>query len=266
MSVPQVPVPDYVVKGEGQPALVFLHGLGGNKHYFRDTIDVFAARHCCIAWSMPGYAESAPSGEVTFESLADSAIAMLDDAGIERAVFIGHSAGGMVAQELWARAPERIAGLVLVGTVSAFTRDERFVRGFLDSRLAPIEAGQTPAEIAPDVIGALVAQPLPAHVMAHACACMGSIEADAYAAMVRCLTTFDRSEQLPGISVPTLLISGSADKTAPSKAMARMAELIPGAQHVDIEGAGHLIDLECPERFRSALGDYLGEHSGRELA
>jgi 3-oxoadipate enol-lactonase len=260
MSGAVAQVPDYVIKGAGEPTLVFLHGLGGTKDYFRATIDLLARRHRCVAWSMPGYAESAPLEDVTFEALAQAAVAMLIDAGIDRAVFIGHSAGGMVAQELWARAPQRIAGLVLIGTVPAFAKDERFVRGFLDSRLAPIEAGQTPADIAREVIGGLVAAEIPAEAMAHACGCMGSISADAYAKVVRCLTTFDRSEQLASISVPTLVVSASADRTAPSKVMARMAALIPGAEHVEIDGAGHLIDLERPEPFHRALTDFLSEH------
>ena len=255
-----VAVPDYAVRGRGEPTLVFLHGLGGNKDYFRATMEVLATRHRCVAWSMPGYAGSTPLPEVTFAGLAQSAVAMLDDAGVDRAVFIGHSAGGMVAQELWVTAPQRIAALVLVGTVAAFAKDERFVRGFLDSRLAPIEAGKTPAEIAPDVIGGLVAGALPEETMAHACACMGSIDAGAYAAMVRCLTTFDRSAVLASISVPTLLISASADQTAPTRTMARMAALIPGARHVEIMDAGHLMDLEQPGPFHQALSGFLSEH------
>lgn len=258
-----LPLPDYGVKGEGEPTLVFLHGLGGNRHYFDATIEHLASRHRCLSWSMPGYADSPRLDEVTFEALATSAVKMLDDAGVDRAIVAGHSAGGMVAQTLWTVAPERIAGLILIGTVPAFTKDERFVRGFLESRLAPIEAGRTPADIAETVIGGLVASPLPEGAMRHACGCMSSISAEAYAAMVRCLTTFDQTATLPTITVPTLLLSATEDRTTPVAAMKQMAQVIPNAEYVEIEGAGHLMDLERPELFRAAIDAFLAKLNGQ---
>jgi len=57
--------------------------------------------------------------------------------------------------------------------------------------------------------------------------------------------------------VPTLVLSGSKDKNAPAPMMAKMAEHIPSAAYVELEGAGHLVNLERPEAFNGALNRFL---------
>jgi pimeloyl-ACP methyl ester carboxylesterase len=74
---------------------------------------------------------------------------------------------------------------------------------------------------------------------------------------VKLLTTFDRRAQLREIGVPTLLIAGSDDSTAPASLMSRMAEKIPGAELVVLQGCGHLGPMDQPAAFNSALEGFL---------
>jgi pimeloyl-ACP methyl ester carboxylesterase len=78
---------------------------------------------------------------------------------------------------------------------------------------------------------------------------------------VQLLTTFDRRAQLPAIRVPTLLVAGSDDRTAPAPVMERMAAKIPGAEFVTLAGCGHLGPMDQPDEFNAALGDFLVRHS-----
>ncbi len=257
-----VPLPDYLDTGSGGTTVVLLHGLGANKNYYSATIEHLAPRHRCLAWSMPGYAKSPPLEEMTFPMLAQAVVSMLDDAGVDSAVILGHSTGGMIGQALWKLAPERVQGLILVATSRRFGQDPVQAKAFIESRLAPIEAGLTPADTAERVLTTISSVTLEPDVLAHAVAGMSSVSSEAYSATVRCITTHDHASVLPTINVPTLLISGSEDATTPHRGMVPMHEAIPGSKLVKIDGSGHLIDLEKPAEFRSAIDNFLDANFG----
>jgi 3-oxoadipate enol-lactonase len=73
------------------------------------------------------------------------------------------------------------------------------------------------------------------------------------------LMGFDLRHALKEISVPTLLLSGSRDKNAPAPMMAKMATYVPSAIYVELEGVGHLANLERPDEFNAVLWDFLME-------
>ena len=68
------------------------------------------------------------------------------------------------------------------------------------------------------------------------------------------LLGFDQRNALKNIAVPTLVLSGSRDKNAPAPMMAKMATYIPSASYVELEGAGHLVNLERPSRLQCRAG------------
>jgi 3-oxoadipate enol-lactonase len=74
------------------------------------------------------------------------------------------------------------------------------------------------------------------------------------------LMGFDQRSALGSIAVPTLVLSGSKDKNAPAPMMARMATYIPSADYVELEGAGHLANLEQPATFNAVLDQFLNAH------
>ncbi len=87
--------------------------------------------------------------------------------------------------------------------------------------------------------------------------CMGSVPETSYRAMMLALLGFDQRKALADITVPTLVLSGSRDKNAPAPMMAKMATYIPQATYVELEGAGHLVNLERPKAFNAALDQFL---------
>ena len=97
--------------------------------------------------------------------------------------------------------------------------------------------------------------------LAHAERVMGAIPAATYRKAVQLLTTFDRRAQLPAIGVPTLLIAGSDDSVAPANVMERMAQRIPAAEFVLLEGCGHLGPMDQPDAFNTVLLGFLQRHS-----
>lgn len=241
-------------------ALVFLHGIGGSGEIWKPQVDHFAGRHRVLAWNAPGYGGTEPIADVTFPKLAERLAEDMSADGLERPVIIGHSFGGMVAQQLVCGYPERVGGLILSGTSSAFGNpDGDFQKKFIEARTKPLDAGKTMADVAAKVAPSLVGSSAPAEAVDLAIACMSAVPKNTYRAIVALLTRFDLRSVLSEISAPTLLVAGSEDKTAPAPMMERMAARIPGAGFATIKGAGHLAPLEQPAEFNQLIETFIAE-------
>jgi pimeloyl-ACP methyl ester carboxylesterase len=237
---------------------VFLHGIGGTHRAFDEQLEHFAASARAMAWDMPGYGASPPLERMTFAGLAQALLALLDARGVESAVVIGHSMGGMVAQELVAAFPDRVAALVLYATTPAFgAAGGDWQRQFLADRLRPLDEGKTPADLAPGLVAGIVGDEPAAEGIARAVECMSSIKPDAYRAALHCLVTFDRRDSLARIRCPTLALAGERDRVVSPAIVERMAQAIPGASHRVLPGVGHLANLERPAAFDAALDEFL---------
>ena len=235
-----------------------LHGIGGNRHSFDDFLADLPAGWRAAAWDMPGYGDSAALDEMTFESLASSAVAILDDLGAAQATVLGHSMGGMIAQEVAARHPDRVNALVLFATTPAFGgRDESFKEKFLADRLRPLDEGKTPADIAPQLVGAMFGDATSQAAKDRAAASMAAVPAAAYRQALTCIVNFNRIAELAGISCPALVLAAENDALAPPRTMTRMAEKIPAAEYICLSGLGHLANYEDPPAFNQAVSTFL---------
>src|SRR5947209_11051646 len=96
-------VPTYLQRGTGEEALVLLHGIGGRAEVWEPQLAEFSAKRTVIAWNMPGYGGSTPLSQMTFPALADALAVLLDSLAPRRIHLVGHSMGGMVAQEFLRR-------------------------------------------------------------------------------------------------------------------------------------------------------------------
>jgi pimeloyl-ACP methyl ester carboxylesterase len=257
MSV-RVPTPSYAVAGTGPRTVLFLHGIGGNRDSFAADLPRLAKSWRALAWDMPGYGASQPILPLSFEALAQAVIAVLDAERAEKAVLVGHSLGGMVAQEAAARFPQRVSGLVLFATSAAFGgKDDTFKTEFLAQRLAPLNAGRKMPEIAEELTKGLFGPNPSEAARRNAIASMGAIPEGSYRAALECIVTFDRRDDLARIACPTLALAAEHDRLAPPRTMERMAERIPGAAYRCIAGAGHLANFEQPAAFAAVIDEFL---------
>ncbi|HNH34566.1 MAG TPA: alpha/beta fold hydrolase [Rhodocyclaceae bacterium] len=254
-------VPAYLEAGKAARVLVFLHGIGGGKEGWQRSLEHFAGRGWrALAWDMPGYGGSAALHLRDFVGLAAALERLLDAAAVDRAVLVGHSLGGMVALEAWARMPSRIEAMVLAATSPAFgSTDGEFQRQFLAQRLAPLDQGRTMAEVAAPLIPSMAGPGADPEGVALARTLMSRIPPASYRAALQALVRFDRRAVLPEIRVPVLCLAGEHDKTAPPQVLRRMAGKIPGAVCAEIPGAGHLLNFERPAEFHAALEPFLNK-------
>jgi len=190
--------------------------------------------------------------------MAGAVIDTLAALGRGPAVLVGHSMGGMVAQEVMARAPQAVAALVLAGTSPAFGKPGGdWQQAFLQSRFAPLDAGLGMAGLAAQLVPAMVAPGTAPAAIAAAQAMMAGVPEATYRAAVAALVAFDRRANLPNIHVPTLVITGEHDRTAAPEVARKMAERISGAQCHILPGAGHLLNIEQPDAFNTVLLQFL---------
>lgn len=233
--------------------LVFLHGLGGGHAAWNAQLAHFRRLgYPCTAWDQPGYGGAPMVDPYTLENVA----AKLKEIISAPSVLIGHSMGGFIAQEAYARFPHIAKALVLGFTSAAFGSGE-FAKQFLAVRTGPLDEGKTMGEIAARLMATMRGSRSDPAGLAHAERIMSGITPDTYRKAAELTTTFDRRPDLARIAVPTLLVAGSDDRTAPPSVMQRMAEKIPGAEIVILEGCGHLGPMDQPAAFNAALETFL---------
>jgi len=257
-SVRENRVAEYITTGSGSETLLFLHGLGGDHTNWAPQLDALSADYRCIAWTMPGYGNSPAVDELTWPGLADAAAQVLTAAGVKTASVVGLSMGGYVAQQLAADHPHRIDRVVLAATSSRFGRgDQTFTQRFLESRLGPIEAGQTPASLAPTIGPSLLSEDVAADAIVNVVRSMSRISPDAYRRALACLVTWDFTERLCEITQPVLCLAGAHDRTAPVAAAQTLVDgLVHGRLEV-LDDCQHLMNLDRPAEFSAALRRFL---------
>jgi 3-oxoadipate enol-lactonase len=235
--------------------LVFLHGVSGGKAVWDRQVEHFRARgYHCIAWDQPGYGESPLVEPYGFAEIAK---ALKQVVGDEKAVLVGHSMGGLVAQEFYVHYPENVAALALCFTSAAFAAGAQFAEHFVAARIGPLDQGRTMREIAAELMPTMRGRASEREGLALAERIMAGVRPETYRKAVQLVTTFDRRSDLPKIAVPALLIAGSDDLTAPAQLMAHMAHQIPGAEFVVLRGCGHLGPIDQPGEFNKVLEGFL---------
>jgi 3-oxoadipate enol-lactonase len=240
------------------PPLVFLHGIGGAARAWRGQLDFFNDRYRTIAWDMPGYGGSAPLPTVSIAALAGALQDFLQQVGAAKPILVGHSIGGMIVQQWLSKNPGIAGAVVLAQTSPAFGKpDGNWQKAFIDARLGPLDRGETLASLAPSLVEELVGDGPDVSGMDLARDCMAAVPAASYRATMLALMGFDLRNALKSIAVPTLVLSGAKDNNAPAPMMAKMASYIPSAKYVELEGVGHLANLERPMAFNAALDHFL---------
>ncbi len=241
--------------GDGSPVLL-IQGLGYGRWGWGPIVPGLAREHRVISFDNRGIGDSdKPLGPYTAAEMAGDALQVLDEAGVGRAHVVGASLGGMIAQVLAARAPDRVDRLVLCCTTpggpTALPLPEVTRRLFAEAPALPPEEA-----LRRFVENALGAEPSPALVddlferrlanppdqagwQAQAAAGLGfqGVEAP--------------------IAAPTLIVAGTADNVVDHGNAALLAGTIPGARVELLAGAGHLFFWERPEESLRIIGDFL---------
>lgn len=252
----------YEREGTG-PVIIFLHGIGGNRTNWYEQQTVLSNRFCTMALDARGYGKSDdPIKTLKFSDFADDLYALLNYLDVKLAHLVGLSMGGMIALDFCGRYPQRVATLTLADSSQGLgTADEATRQDFLKRRLDPLESGLTPADLAPKMIDILVGSKASEKVRQRLLDSLSVVRTGPYIQALKATVTTDFRAILPNIDVPTLIIVGDEDKVLPPAESQVLADAIPGAVLVTIEHAGHLSNIESPDRFNAILGEFLDRHA-----
>lgn len=244
-----------VVGPEGAPTLVLLHGWTANSalNWFATYAPLGEHFHV-LALDHRGHGHGIRSWKrFTLEDCADDAVALLDALGVEAAIPVGYSMGGPIAQLMWQRHPDRTDGLVLCATAARF-RDrgsDRALQGVVTGlslavRAAPSWMHKRVTERL--VVGRYDSSPLGcwAREQSRFNDLRTIIEAG------HAVGSYDARSWLGGIDVPTAIVMTSYDTTVPPARQQFMADTIPGARVVPVDG-GHDVCAVDPQAFVPAL-------------
>ncbi len=252
-------LPFYIERGSGDTAVFLLHGVGGGHRAFDATLPSLAlAGYRAIAWDAPGYGASRAGEPLSMALFADSLLRLVRHVGARCNVVVGHSMGGMVAQEACLRQPSAFDGLVLFATSAAFGKPGgNWQKEFLKSRFAALDAGLGMEGLSPVLVGGMLALGASAQTRRAATALMGAVPEATYRAALAAIVSFNRLENLARITLPVLCLACDEDKTAPPPVMEKMAGLLPNGEYRSLAHAGHLGNMEQPRAFNAALLDFL---------
>jgi pimeloyl-ACP methyl ester carboxylesterase len=248
-------------------AVVLLHGVGGGRESFGNALSgtgraLGAAGFHAVAPDLPGYGASATIEPYDMRGLAQAVGRLIERLPERRVALVGHSMGGMVAQEFMAQATPtqrtRVAALVLMGTSAAFgPPGGAWQAEFLAQRLAPLDAGRGMAHLAPGLVLGMASPQAPHDAVARAALLMSAVPEATYRRALAAIAGFDRRELLGDLRLPVLCLAGADDRNAPPALMQQMAARIPGAEYRCLAAVGHLAHMEAPQAVNAALIDFL---------
>jgi pimeloyl-ACP methyl ester carboxylesterase len=236
----------YETAGAGPP-LVLLHGIGSNSKSWKRQLAGLSTQFEVIAWDAPGYGQSSdpPRIQPSMSFYAESLRRLLDSLGLDKVFLLGHSTGGVIAQEFYRLFPGYVRALIL-----ADTRNVRSKAG-LEERLKSIRT-MTPAQLAAQRAPMLLSRSAPPDLVREVVSIMSEVRLAGYEFAALALAESDTRDVVRSAGVPTLLIWGAEDEITP------LWQEIPGnVQLKVIADAGHLCYIEQPEKFNEIVRQFL---------
>ena len=243
-------------RGAGDPVL-FLHGIGGDATNWAPQLDALAATRRVLALDMRGFGRSDRTlGTMTLRDYADDVDAVLDSLNLEQVDVVGLSMGGMVAQTLALNSPARVRSMVIAD--SSACADEQMAANLTASGTAAVSFG----------MGAVAQGFMPVTFSASAVASdaphvgrfaegFSATDPIAFQIGLNAIAQLDLVDDLGEIKAPTLVVVGEEDALTPPEHSKVIADGIAGARLEVIGHAGHLANLDQPERFTELLTDFL---------
>ena len=229
------------------PAVVFIHGTGGDLNDWRYQLDGLSDRFTVISLSLPGHGESEGPAESTVPAFSQHVSGFIEILGLKKVVVVGCSLGSAITLWLALHPKPWLAGIGLVGSGGRLRVHPALLDGVLENKDRALEMltvfalSQNPDDTVRELVHAKL-QKNPAQVIHDDLAACNA---------------FDVMARLGEISVPVAIIVGEDDRLTPIKYSQFLHEGIPGSRLTAIPGAGHLVMLEQPGEFNSALASFV---------
>ena len=266
----------FQIHGEGGPGWVLCDGLGCDGFVWKYLLPRLKSHGRVVRWHYRGHGRSTVGADPTRLGMEPSCAdldAVLERAGLERPVLLGHSMGVQVALEYQRLHPQKVSGLVLICGSYGNPLDTFHDGPWLKLAFPFIKAAVERFPKASAWVGRLsfrseLATQLALYVELNRSLIqredlwpyfdhLARMDPVVFVQTLRSLSEHTAWSHLAQINVPTLVVGGEKDRFTPLSLSVRMAEAIPGAKHLWIEGATHLAPLEEPERVGTEVETFL---------
>ena len=251
------------------PVLLLVHGSNASLHTWQGTVQRLEGKYRLISLDLPGHGltGASPRHDYRPSEMVRAAVAVLDAAQVDRAVWVGNSMGGRVVWHAALEAPDRVAGLVLVDASGAVT--DQPIRPYLGARIAQSWLGRQlmpyvtprfmvaaslkqtyarPERIGPELVDRYWGlSRYPGNRVANGQRAVADMQEAAW-------------QDIGRIAVPVLVVWGREDKVIPLSHAQAFARAIRGAELSMIADAGHLPMEERPDAFVAVLSPWLAAH------
>jgi len=257
----------YIDEGRGPP-VVFLHGLGASMYAWRKNLaPVAAAGYRVIAFDNRGFGFSdKPATGYDNASYARLTVALLDSLHLPEAVLIGHSMGGAIAAEVAIAHPERVRGLVLIGSAGLGAREPPLFRVGRWPLVGPLLFAFRGRGLTERLLKAPYADPRKVSD-ADVDQYYAPVAEPEYGRSLRAVLREFRFDGLAGrldhIAAPTLVLWGEADRVTPITLGRALAAGIPRAAFLSVPRAGHAVQEEAPDEVNRLLNRFLKDGLAR---
>ncbi len=248
---------------------IFLHGIGGNRSNWNRQLQCAAKHMRAAAMDLRGYGDSALGGaQTTIEDYCDDILRVMKCFDVKRLVLCGMSFGSWIATSFAMRHPEMLSGLVLSGGCTGMSEaGDVEQQNFLRARLAPLDQGQRPRDFAEAVVNVIVSPEATQAVRQEIFESMAAISPQTYRDALWCFTHPVEKFDFSRVSCPVLLMTGEHDRLAAPAEIRGVARRIhdaarnPDVRFEIIDQAGHLCNIEKPQRFNTVLNQFLSRLS-----
>jgi 3-oxoadipate enol-lactonase len=238
----------YEEQGQGFP-VIFLHGFPFDHTIWEPVVENLNGEARLILPDLRGFGRSpVTEGVYSMRLLAADILHLMDRLDVEKAILVGHSMGGYVSLAFASAYPGRLAGLGLIATQAAADAPERRQARY---KTADSVAGKGARVVASDMVNSLtpnkdLLKPIKDLILrSHPTGLVGSLKGMAERP--------DMTGSLGSISVPSVIIAGTADQLLPMERMQTLAQMLPKGWLVEVQGGGHMLMMEEPQHVAGAL-------------
>ncbi len=266
--MPKVSIGDaelyYEEHGRG-PALMLVPGLNGAGSFWARQVPDFARDFRVVVHDHRGTGQSTHSRiRYSVEQMAADVLRLMDRLGIASAHLVGHSTGGAIGQVIAQDHPDRLQSLVLSAT---WPGPDPYFRRLFESRKQTLRTSGVEAYLAGSVL--VLAPPWwvsandAALVEQHRVAAAAAAPVEVTESRIDAIMAFDRRARMREIRVPTLVVVAADDMVTPLFYSRELADGVPGAKLVVLDGGGHFVPNIFPDQYNATVGGFLRSLIGR---
>lgn len=231
-----------------KPSLVLIHGAGGDYLSWPPELRRLPS-YRVITLDLPGHGKTPGPGRQSIREYARDVANFIDLIGLSRAVFVGHAMGGAIALTLALEHPDRVAGVGLISSGPSLPIPSSALENAANSSTLPL-AIKCLQELS---LGSHTPPTLKDAIFKRLSATRQTLLLDDLLACDR----FNQAGRLRSIQTPTLVVCGLEDKLTPLHFSKLLSNQIPGAALQTVEGAGHWLVLEQPQRVAKLISVFM---------